>query len=93
MRRSQLRFTVRWLIFAVSIIGMDVAAINWVVTAKSAITARMDRGPHTARRTYYHMYDNRRRLLCGRSWGINTGEGHTRWGRPEALDARRNQTE
>ncbi len=36
MRRSQLRFTVRWLIFAASIIGVDVAAINWLVTAKSA---------------------------------------------------------
>jgi hypothetical protein len=63
MRRPQLRFTVWWLIFAASIIGMDVAAINWVVTAKSAITARMDRGPNTARWTYYHMYDGSVRIV------------------------------
>jgi hypothetical protein len=48
MRPSQLRFTVRWLSFAALIIGMDVAAIHWVVNARSASTGGIGGGPHTA---------------------------------------------
>jgi hypothetical protein len=57
MRPSQLRFRVRWLIFAASIIAMDVAAITWVVNARSAFGPGVGGGPFTAHWTWYEMYD------------------------------------
>jgi hypothetical protein len=53
MRPSQLRFTVRWLIFAASVIAMDVAAINWVVEARSYSLGGMGNGDVA----YNTMYD------------------------------------
>jgi hypothetical protein len=44
VRPSQLRFRERWLIFAALVIGMDMAAINWVVEARSANIGGMGGG-------------------------------------------------
>jgi YD repeat-containing protein len=63
MRPSQLRYTVRWMIFPASIIGLYVAAINWVVTARSAIYVGMAGGPRTAHWTYYDMWDGSGRMV------------------------------
>jgi hypothetical protein len=57
MQQSQLRFIVRWLIFAAMVIGTDVAAIYWVVNARSAIRSGIGGGPYTAHTTWYEMYD------------------------------------
>lgn len=57
MRPCRLETTGRWLIVAASIIGVDAAAVHWVVTAKSGITGGIGGGPLTAHWTYYDRYD------------------------------------
>jgi hypothetical protein len=66
MPSSRLRLTVRWLrwlMFAASIIGMDVAALCRVVTARSSVFAGVGGGPLWAHTTYYAMYDGSHRRV------------------------------
>ncbi len=56
MRPSHLQLTVRWLILAAWIAGLDAAAINWTITAREWIPLSGS-GPRATYSRYYQGYD------------------------------------
>src|SRR5271155_3465536 len=82
MRPSRLRLTVRWLrwlMFAAAIVGMDLAAIYWVVEAKTSIIGGLGGGPWTAHWMSYSMYDGSGGMIVH---NYVTGKTTTTVGRP-----------
>jgi hypothetical protein len=64
VRPPHLRLSVRWLIFAAWIAGLDAAPINWTIAAREGVPGPGS-GPLTARRTVYHGYDGSKREQLG----------------------------
>ena len=57
MRPSRVRVTAGWLGFSALIVGMDLAAVNAVVKARSFMSAGVGGGPSTRHTSYHEKYD------------------------------------
>ena len=60
MMISRLVVTARWAMFIAAIVGADLAALNWVVTARSCMYGGIGGGPTTYHWRTYEMYDGSR---------------------------------